>query len=39
MLIDLSFRLRARGGAPYLPIGDGLDAAARERIRAKLKMM
>jgi hypothetical protein len=35
--IDRTFRLRARGGNPYLPIGDGLDPAARERIRAKLK--
>jgi hypothetical protein len=38
LLIDLAFRLRARGGDPYLPIGDGLEAAARERIRGKLKM-
>ena len=36
ILIDTVFRLRATHGKPDLPTSEGLDAAARERIRARL---
>ncbi len=36
IFIDSVFRLRARHGKPDLPTSEGLDAAARERIRARL---
>ena len=35
--IDAVFRDRARRGAPHLPSSEALGAAARERIRARLK--
>lgn len=37
LFIDRVFRLRAERGDPSIPTSDGLDAAARERIRARLK--
>lgn len=37
LFIDRVFRLRAERGEPSVPTSDGLDAAARERIRARLK--
>jgi hypothetical protein len=35
--IDAIFRGRARRGTPHLPSSESLGAAARERIRARLK--
>lgn len=37
LFIDRVFKLRAQRGEPTIPTSEGLDAAARERIRAKLK--
>lgn len=36
VLIDTVFRLRAKCGKSDLPTSEGLDAAARNRIRARL---
>ena len=36
-LIDEAFRRRAAAGHPDLPVSEGLDAAARERIRARMR--
>jgi len=36
ILIDQAFRLRALKGNPDLPTSEGLDDAARERIRIRL---
>ena len=35
--IETAFRRRAAAGEPALPTSPGLDAAARERIRARLR--
>lgn len=37
LFIDRVFKVRAERGEPSVPTSEGLDAAARERIRAKLK--
>lgn len=37
LFIDQVFKFRAGRGDPSMPTSDGLDAAARERIRARLK--
>jgi len=36
IFIDTVFTLRAKHGKPDLPTSEGLDSAARERIRARL---
>jgi hypothetical protein len=38
LVIDRVFRLRAARDEPSIPTSEGLDAAARERIRARLKL-